>query len=114
MNFTNQAEQIEQLEKENHVLKSILAIGEFSSEQCDFTADPFWIIIIPRQIMKKDPEAIAHCLAHGVWFSRELAQKHLDSRRYEYGDNAIVYGMSGCYSQQYSSMVKAAKKHHAK
>ena len=106
------SQQIEKLEQENAALRGILGIGRFTSEQSDYTADPFWLIIMSRQIMRKDPEAIAHCIAHGVWFSRDSAQKHLDSRRYEYGNDAIVYGISGCYSHEYSAMIKSAKNHH--
>lgn len=96
------------LKRENEILRGILNVPKVD---CDGTNAPWWAIIMPRQIMSKDPQEIANCIV-GVFFSRESAQNHLDSRRYEYGSNAVVYCFSGYWSHEYKEAVKNAKKHH--
>ena len=71
------------------------------------TESPWWAIVMPRQIMSKNAEQIAQCIV-GVFFSRESAENHLNSRRYEYGNDAIVYCFSGYWSRQYKQAVRSA------
>lgn len=99
--------ELEKLRAENEALKELLNIKNIDNEGTD---SPWWGIIMPRQIMKKDGEAIAHCIK-GIYFSRESAQNHLDSRRYEYGKDAIVYCFSGYWSREYKSALRAISKH---
>lgn len=99
--------ELKSLKQENEILRGILNIPKFD---CGGTESPWWAIIMPRQIMAKDPQEIAHCIV-GVFFSRESAQNHLDSRRYEYGSNAVVYCFSGYWSHEYKEGVRNAKKH---
>ena len=75
------------------------------SDKNEGTAYPWWAIVIPRQIMRKDPHAIACCIK-GVYFSRESAEAHLNSRRYEYGENAIVHCFGGYWSAEYNQLLK--------
>jgi len=100
--------ELENLRQENEILRGILNIPKVDN---DATAFPFWLIIIPKQIMKKDIDALAYCIV-GLFFSRESAQQHLDARRYEYGDDARVYCHSGHYSNEYKQLVKNANSYH--
>jgi len=63
------------------------------------TAYPWWAIICPNRIHNvKDIEhriAVAASSVVGPFFSRESAQGYLDGHRYRYGDDAVVYCMSG-------------------
>ena len=76
------------------------------SDKNEGTDSPWWAIIIPRQIMRKDPHEIASCIVDGVWFSRESAEAHLNSRWSEYGSGAIVYCFSGYWSAEYKQLLK--------
>ena len=95
--------ELEKLKAENEALKTLLNINNTDNEG---TESPWWGIIMPRQIMKKDGEAIAHCIK-GIYFSREAAEAHLNSRRYEYGGDAIVYCFSGDWSREYKEALRA-------
>lgn len=99
--------ELEKLKRKNEILRGILNVPKIDWEG---TESPWWAIIKPRQIMSKDPHQIAHCIV-GVFFSRESAQYHLDSRRYEYGSNAVVYCLSGYWSHEYKEAVRNARKH---
>ena len=103
------SKRIEELEKENAILNGILNISTFNSKQCDFTNAPYWIIIDPRKIPKKEPGQIARCIT-GVFFSRESAQQYLDSHCYNFSDHAIVYGCSGHHNFEYWKAIKNGKK----
>ena len=99
---------IEMLERQNAILNGILNIGSFTSDECDFTSAPYWLIIKPVKMGKNDAEIASQVICAGVFFSRESAQKYLDGRRYEYGNNAFVYGFSGCRSVEYWTAIKNA------
>jgi hypothetical protein len=101
--------QIEGLEKENAILNGILNISTFNSLQCDYTNSPFWIIVEPKQILKKDAEQIASCVT-GIFFSRESAQQYLDAHCYNFADNTIVYGCAGHHNDEYWQAIKNGKK----
>lgn len=77
------------------------------SEENECTSSPYWLIISPRQNFKTDEEGACNIasMITGPFFSRKEAQKVLDSRRYHYGNNAIVYCHSGYETVQYSSKV---------
>ena len=77
-------------------------------EKNEGTSFPWWTIIIPRQNMSKMPDA-CHNIAGmivGPFFSRIEAETHLDSRRYEYGENARVYCHSGYMSNAYKAAIR--------
>jgi hypothetical protein len=80
------------------------------SDKNEGTDSPWWAIIMPKQIMEKDPCAIASCIVDGIWFSRESAEAHLNAWRYEYGDSAIVYCFSGYWSREYRKLLKDVSK----
>jgi hypothetical protein len=77
-------------------------------ENNEGTDSPWWTIVIPRQNLRKDSNA-CHNIAGmivGPFFSRDKAQAHLDSRRYEYGSNAVVYCHSGYWSHEYKTALR--------
>ena len=80
------------------------------SDKNEGTDSPWWVIIMPRQIMRKDPSSTASCIVEGVWFSRESAEAHLESRRHEYGKDAVVYCFSGHWSAEYKQLLKDVSK----
>jgi hypothetical protein len=75
------------------------------------TANPYWLIIDPHQMLKPDCHSVATMIT-GPFFSREVAQQHLDARRYAFGKHAAVYCHSAYWSKQYCAMQDAA--HRAK
>jgi len=77
------------------------------SERNEATAEPYWLILDPRQMLRIDPDMLASMVT-GPFFSRESAQLELDSHRYRYGKRAVVYCMSGYRSDDYRRAVKAA------
>jgi hypothetical protein len=70
------------------------------SEDCEGTAEPYWLILDPRQMLRLDIHFLAGMIT-GPIFSREEAQQHLDARRYAFGKNAAVFCHSGYWSAQY-------------
>lgn len=60
-------------------------------ENNDITAYPYWAIV-------NDTKGGPPRMVQGIWFNRADAERHLESRRYEYGKKAIVYCFSGHYS----------------
>jgi hypothetical protein len=101
-------------ESNTHLRESLLKLTSTlpnikDSDKNEGTSFPWWAIVVPRQIMRKDPCAIASCIV-GVWFSRESAEAHLNSRRHEYDDSAIVYCFSGYWSAEYKQLLKDVSK----
>lgn len=78
------------------------------SEKNESTAEPYWLILNPRQNMGCDIYSLASQIT-GVFFSREEAESELQSRRYAYGKKAVVYCMSGYNSGQYKDKIKEIK-----
>ena len=75
----------------------------------DGTRSPYWLIIDPRQMMSPNIGDVASMIT-GPFFSRKEAQDELDRRHYAYSKRAKVYGLSGCYSDQYETALLAGKK----
>jgi hypothetical protein len=84
---------------------SLPLIGDYT--KTEHISYPWWAIVVPRQIMRKNPKDIADCI-EGVYFSREAAESVLEARRDEYGKDAIVYRFSGYWSEQYKQLLKDA------
>ena len=82
------------------------------SEKNEGTDSPWWAIIDPRQNFKVDDQSIFDIasMITGPFFSRESAQKHLDSCRNNFGKNPRVFCFSGCYSYDYKTAYKKAEK----
>ena len=79
------------------------------SELNESTAEPWWMIINPRQSLRCCVHEINGMIT-GPFFSREEAQNELTSRRYAYGKYAHVYCASGCYTNQYRKACRDSKK----
>lgn len=67
------------------------------------TRAPYWVIVDPKQNMSKDPHEAASQFT-GVFFSREDAERFLKRRRYNFSKRAVVYCMSGCYSEEWTNL----------
>lgn len=72
------------------------------------TASPYWVIIDPRQNFRTDIEGVYNIsnMITGPFFSRETAEEYLKKTRYNFGRNAIVFCMSGCYSQEWCDAIR--------
>ena len=80
---------------------------EVSTEN-EGTANPWWMIIDPRQNFVTDENgvfAVAQMIT-GPFFSREEAQHHLNIKRHHYTKNAVVWCHSGYGSGQYREDAK--------
>lgn len=75
------------------------------------TSAPWWMIVDPKQNMSTGRDACYNIasMITGPFFSRREAQAHLDSRRYDFGANAVVYCHSGCWSDKYSDAIRKAE-----
>ncbi len=78
------------------------------SDDHEGTRTPFWIIIEPRQNLYTDRDGVINIksMITGLWFSREAAENHLKTNRYNYNKHAMVYCHAGCYSQDWEDAVK--------
>ena len=72
------------------------------SEKNEGTAAPYWLILDPKQNMSHSVDM----LITGPFFSREEAESVLHRTKYNYSHRAIVYCMSGCYTDQYYQRCK--------
>ena len=82
------------------------------SEDCEGTSYPWWMIVKPEQNLQKNSEGacdIAMGMITGPYFSRESATLELESRRYHYGANAIVWCASGHRSPEYVKALYKSK-----
>ena len=79
------------------------------SEEHEATAAPYWLILNPRQNMSRDVFMLASQIT-GPFFSRQEAEDVLQSSRYNYGPNAVVFCLSGCHSIQYFNEWRMAEK----
>jgi len=73
------------------------------------TSAPYWLILDPIQNMGCDIHYLASQIT-GPFFSREDAESFLKATRYNFGDRARVYCLSGCYSYKYERLYKAIEK----
>jgi hypothetical protein len=80
------------------------------SEKNEGTAEPWWVIVDPKQMMKPDPYAVMIGMITGPFFSREEANEVLKARSHHYSDRAVVYCASGCYSSSYKRAYREAEK----
>ena len=77
------------------------AIGRALREAYEFdgmTAEPFYVIIDPGQIMKPDCYSTSGQVS-GLFFSRKAAQDYLKARRHHFSDRAVTFAMSGHHSR---------------
>lgn len=79
------------------------------SPEHEGTASPYWLILDPKQNMSCDIHQLAGQIT-GPFFSREEAQKHLDSKGYHYSHRARVYCLSGWEARQYDQAYRKAEK----
>lgn len=73
------------------------------------TAEPWWAIVDPKQNMRMDVHSSAMQVT-GPFFSREEGEEVLARTRYNYSSRAVVYCMSGCYTDQYKKQYRQGKK----
>lgn len=78
------------------------------SEKCEATESPYWLILDPGYTWTGRADMVAEMVT-GPFFSRESAEAHLETRRYAFGRNAIVYCHSGCWSQEYKQACRDAR-----
>ena len=74
------------------------------------TAEPWWVIVDPQQMMKPSHHQVMINMITGPFFSREEAAEVLKARSHHYSNRAVVYCASGCYSNQYKEVYRAAEK----
>lgn len=82
------------------------------SDRNEGTAEPWWMIIDPKQNLETHGEDCLHRIAgmiNGPFFSREEGETWLTNHRYNYGPNAHVYCASGCYTIQYTQKYREAE-----
>lgn len=79
------------------------------SDENEGTAEPWWVIVDPKQMMKPDPYAVMMGMVTGPYFSRKEAQEYLANHRYNFTSMAVVYCASGCYSEIYKKAYRAAE-----
>lgn len=84
------------------------------SDENEGTAEPWWVIVDPKQMMKPDPYHVMIGMITGPFFSREEANEVLKNRSQHYSNRAVVYCASGCYSNQYKQAYREAEKKHGK
>ena len=78
------------------------------SEDNEYNRSAFWLIIDPSQMMKPDPADVAMRMVTGLFLSREEAEKELNSRRYDYGKNAVVWCSCSQSGTQYDKVYREA------
>lgn len=79
------------------------------SDKNEGTAEPWWVIVDPKQMMRPDPYAVMIGMITGPFFSREEANEVLRNRSHHYSKRAVVYCASGCYSNQYKKAYREAE-----
>ena len=80
------------------------------SDKNEGTAEPWWVIVDPKQMMKPDPYHVMIGMITGPFFSREEAQEYLDNHSHNYTRRAVVYCASGCYTNQYKKVYREAER----
>ena len=79
------------------------------SDKNEGTAEPWWVIVDPKQMMAPDPYAVMMGMITGPFFSREEANEILSARRHHYSPRAVVYCASGCYTNHYRKACREAE-----
>lgn len=79
------------------------------SDKNEGTAEPWWVIVDPKQMMKPDCYSVMMGMVTGPYFSREEATQYLESHRYNFSPRAVVYCASGCYTNQYRKAYREAE-----
>lgn len=79
------------------------------SDKNEGTAEPWWVIVDPKQMMKPDCYTVMIGMITGPFFSREEAQRHLDGHRHNFTSRAVVYCASGCYTYEYRKAYREAE-----
>jgi len=69
------------------------------------TRSPYWMILDPQQNMNCDPHHLASQIT-GPFFCREDAEGFLNHTKYNFSKKAVVYCLSGTYSQKYEDIFK--------
>lgn len=80
------------------------------SEEHEMTAEPWWMIVDPKQMMRPSAAFVAMNMITGPFFSREEAEKVLKSQRYNFGKHAVVWCASGCHTIQYKEKYREAER----
>jgi hypothetical protein len=80
------------------------------SDKNEGTAEPWWVIVDPCQMMSPDPYRVMMNMVTGPFFSREEANQVLKSRSHHYSKRVVVYCASGCYSNQYKQKYREAER----
>lgn len=75
------------------------------SDKNEGTDAPYWLILDLVQNMKLDIRVLAAQIT-GPYFSREDAENHMKNRKYNYSKRAVVYCLSGYYSDQYKMAIR--------
>ena len=91
--------------------KTMSKIAIEVSEECEATSYPYWMIIDPRQNFKTNNQGVHNVagMITGPFFSREEAERVLKRNRYNYGQGARVYCLSGTYTDQYRTATDQSK-----
>ena len=78
------------------------------SDENEGTQSPYWLIIDPKQNLKRGLDGIYNIasMITGPFFSRREAGIVLRNRSHHYSDKAIVYCHSGCDTIQYYNKVQ--------
>lgn len=79
------------------------------SEEHESTAAPYWLIIDPKNAPIIRGVREISMMITGPFFSRKSAQDVLDSKHYNFSDEAIVYCKSGYYSREYMDAIQKAE-----
>jgi hypothetical protein len=85
------------------------------SSDCEFTSYPWWMIVDPHQNMRLGNEGVHEVasMITGPFFSREEAEMVLQSQRYNFGKDAVVYCASGHNTIAYRNAIRHAEADHA-
>ena len=88
------------------------------SDSHEGTKAPWWMIIKPSKLIGLSANsditgAVGMSAVVGPFFSRESAEAQLESRRYAYGDDAVVWCASGYESKPYCHAIDTAAQHDA-
>lgn len=91
------------------------------SDKNECTRAPYWIIVEPFTVQNdsnEDEETRVGALAaqshiYGLFFSREEAEKYLNSTRYNFHPKAFVFCKSGYHGRQYDMACDEAMIGHA-
>lgn len=104
--FLNKAKNLKNDNKDYNVVKMKIEIDVSTEDES--TAEPWWLIIDPKQMMSPKASTVAIQMITGPFFSREEAENVLKSRRYNFSSRARVWCHSGCDTIQYKKKYREA------